>query len=91
MDVVVRGKDVILNTNQLFFMVPVLAVWRVIYSHKGAPVVEFGRGVEKGLKMHRVQAIKLVLEIWRDSKRNQMRKAQLRKAQSEKADEEVSV
>jgi hypothetical protein len=91
MDVVVRGKDVILNTNQLFFMVPDLAVWRVMFSHKGAPVVEFGRGVEKGLKMHRVQAIKLVLEIWRDSKRNQMRKAQLRKAQSEKADEEVSV
>jgi len=90
MDVTVRGKDVILNTNQLFFVVPDLAVWRVIYSHKGAPVMEFGRGVEKGLKVHRMQAIRLFLEVWRDSKKNQKEKAKLRAALGENAEEEVA-
>jgi hypothetical protein len=90
MDVIVRGKDIILNTNQLFFVVPDLAVWRIIYSHKGTPVMEFGRGVDKGIKVHRMQAIRLAFEIWKDSKKTQKNKAKLRAALAKKAEEEVA-
>ncbi|HUT27783.1 MAG TPA: hypothetical protein VMW85_07050 [Methanomassiliicoccales archaeon] len=87
MDVVVRGKDVILNTNQFFFVVPDLAVWRIIYSHKGVPVMELGRGVNKGLKIHRLQAIRLVLELWKGSIKNQREKARLLAAPPPKEEE----
>jgi hypothetical protein len=89
MDVIVSGKDVILNTNQFFFVVPDLAVWRIIYSHKGTTVMEFGRGVDKGFKVHRMQAIRLALELWRDSRNAQKEKVKLRAALAKKAEEEV--
>ncbi len=90
MDVIVRGKDVILNTNQFFFVVPDLTVWRIIYTHKGVPVMEFGRGVKKGLKVHRLQAIRLVLELWKDSKKNQREKDRLRSVENASVDDEVA-
>jgi hypothetical protein len=90
MDVIVRGKDIILNTNQLFFVVPELAVWRIIYSHKGAPVMEMGRGVKKGMKLHRLQAIRLALEIWKDSRKNQKERSRLRSAPAPPKEEEAA-
>jgi len=89
MDVIVRGKDIILNTNQFFFVVPDLAVWRIIYSHKGTTVIEFGRGVDNGFKVHRMQAIRLAFGLWRDSKKNQKEKVKLRAALAKKTEEEV--
>ena len=90
MEMIVRGKDVILNTNQFFFVVPELSVWRIIYTHKGVPVMEFGRGVKKGLKVHRVQAVRLALELWKESKKNEREKARLLSAKPESSEEEVT-
>ena len=48
MDVTVKGKEITINTNQLFFSVPELNVWHIVYEHKGKPIVELGRGVKNG-------------------------------------------
>ena len=44
MDVTVQGKEITINTNQLFFSVPELNVWHIVYEHKGKPILELGRG-----------------------------------------------
>ena len=68
-DVHINNKDVVVNTNQLYFAFPELVVWHIIYTHKGRPVLEIGRGVKKGLKVHRINALRLLLEVWMGSKR----------------------
>jgi len=57
------------NTNQLYFAFPELVVWHITYTHKGRPVLEIGRGVKKGLKVHRINALRLLMEVWMGSKR----------------------
>jgi hypothetical protein len=69
MDVHVHNKDVIVNTNQLYFAFPELVVWHITYTHKGRPILEIGRGVKKGMKVHRINAFRLLREVWMGSKR----------------------
>ncbi|HEY3421153.1 MAG TPA: hypothetical protein VGK23_11435 [Methanomassiliicoccales archaeon] len=81
MDVTVKGKEITINTNQLFFSVPELNVWHVVYQHKGKPVVELGRGVKNGMSIHRVQALKLALEMWNGSRKmNKLKLKQMKEA-----------
>lgn len=68
-DVHINNKDVVVNTNQLYFAFPELVVWHITYTHKGRPVLEIGRGVKKGLKIHRINALRLLMEVWMGSKR----------------------
>jgi hypothetical protein len=68
-DIHINNKDVVVNTNQLYFAFPELVVWHITYTHKGRPVLEIGRGVKKGLKVHRINALRLLLEVWMGSKR----------------------
>jgi hypothetical protein len=67
MDVVIKDKEVLLNTNQFYAAVPELSVWRITYSHKGKTVLEVGRGVPKGMKIHKFNAFMLVIELWKGS------------------------
>jgi len=70
MELKVRGKDVIIDTKELFpITVPELVIWRVIYAYKGKPVVEFGRGVKKGLKIHAFRGLVMLVDIWRSNRR----------------------
>ena len=69
LDVHINNKDVVVNTNQLYFSFPELVVWHITYTHKGRPVLEIGRGVKKGLKVHRINAFRLLMEVWMGSKR----------------------
>jgi hypothetical protein len=69
LDVHIHNKDVIVNTNQLYFVFPELVVWHITYTHKGRPIMEIGRGVKKGLKVHRINAFRLLIEVWMGSKR----------------------
>ena len=78
MDVTVEGKEITINTNQLFFSVPELNVWHVVYQHKGKPILELGRGVKNGMVIHRVQALRLGFEMWNGSRK--MNKQKLRQA-----------
>lgn len=68
MDVHFHNKDIIVNTNQLYFVFPELVVWHITYTHKGRPILEIGRGVKKGIKVHRINAFRLLIEVWRGSK-----------------------
>lgn len=69
LDLTVKGKDIHIDTKQFFFAVPDLVVWKFIYSHQGEPIIEFGRGVKHGMKVHRIMALKLGLSIWFQSRR----------------------
>jgi hypothetical protein len=69
MDVIVNGKELTINTNELYFTVPELAVWHIVYTHRGRPVLEIGRGVKNGLKVHRLNALRLGLETWNGSRK----------------------
>jgi hypothetical protein len=81
MDVTVKGKEITINTNQLFFSVPELNVWHVVYQHKGKPILELGRGVKNGMAIHRIQALKLGLEMWNGSRKmNKMKLKQMKEA-----------
>ena len=82
MDVTVKGKEITINTNQLYFSVPELNVWHIVYQHKGKPILELGRGVKNGMAIHRLQAIRLGLEMWNGSRKmNKMRLKQLKEAE----------
>jgi len=85
MDVTIKGKDININTNDFYFNVPDLIVWRVVYSHQGTPIVEFGRGVDKGFKVHRLQALKLFLKLRSKSKQATKARMAARKAAAEEA------
>ncbi len=88
MDVAVEGKEITLNTNQLYYNLPDLAVWHIVYTHKGKPILEIGRGVKNGLKVHRLNAIRLGLEAWNGSRK--MNKEKQKEAiQSEKEAHQV--
>lgn len=63
-DVHIKGKDALINTNQLYFELPELVIWHIIYSHKGKPVLEIGRGVKNGMKLHYGGVIRLAMELY---------------------------
>jgi len=85
MDVTIKGKDININTNDFYFNVPDLVVWRVVYSHQGTPIMELGRGVDKGFKVHRLQALKLFLKLRSRSKQATKARLAARKAAAEEA------
>jgi len=85
MEVTVKGKDININTNDFFFNIPDLIVWRVVYSHQGTPIMEFGRGVDKGFKVHRLQALRLFLALRSKSKKATKARMAARKAAAEEA------
>jgi hypothetical protein len=64
MDIVVMGKDIVLNTNRLMFELPELTIWRVIFSYKGQPILEYGRGIPHKLKVHKIRALLLLAGMW---------------------------
>ena len=64
MNIVVKDKDIVLNTNELMFEVPELSVWRFIFSYKGRPVIEYGRGVKNRIKIYRVRMFLVLLAMW---------------------------
>jgi hypothetical protein len=77
MDVAVEGKEITINTNQLYFSFPELTVWHIVYTHKNKPILEIGRGVKNGMKVHRLNAIRLGLEAWNGTrKQNKEKKRQ---------------
>jgi hypothetical protein len=64
MDVAIKDTDIILNTNNVSFELPPLHIWHVVFSFKGKPIFEFGRGVHKNLKIHYGRAIPFLISMW---------------------------
>jgi hypothetical protein len=81
MELKVRGKDIIFDTKELFpITVPELVVWRVIYAYKGKPVLEIGRGVKKGLRIHKFRGILMLVDVWRGNRRLRISKKKIERA-----------
>ena len=81
MELRVRGKDIIIDTKELFpITVPELVVWRVIYAYKGKPVLELGRGVKKGLKIHKYRGMVMLIDVWRGNRKLRVMKKKMERA-----------
>jgi hypothetical protein len=78
-NVTLRNKDIIINTNQFYAGIPDLAVWKIIYTHQGKPILEFGRGIPKGLKVYRLNAVKLGFSLWMQNRAALKAKEKLKK------------
>ena len=76
MNIVIMGKDVVINTNRLMLEVPELAIWRIVFAYKGRPILEYGRGVPNKIKIHRYRALQLLAGMWWHGLRNQDRQSE---------------
>ena len=74
MDITVDNNDVILNTNDVSFVPPQLNIWRLIFTYKNKPIIEFGRGIKRGIKIHYGSALIFLLAMWSGGRKT--RKAQ---------------
>ena len=74
MDITVDDNDVILNTNDVSFVPPQLNIWRLIFTYKNKPIIEFGRGIKRGMKIHYGSALIFLLAMWSGGRKT--RKAQ---------------
>ncbi|MCJ7696828.1 MAG: hypothetical protein MUO73_00650 [Thermoplasmata archaeon] len=74
MDIAVENNDVILNTNDVSFVPPQLQIWRLIFTYKNKPIIEYGRGIKRGMKIHYGSALIFLLAMWSGGRKT--RKAQ---------------
>jgi len=63
MDIAVKDTDVVINTNDVTFQPPKLQVWHFIFTYKGKPVMEYGRGID-GVKIHYYRALVMLVARW---------------------------
>jgi hypothetical protein len=80
MDITVDNNDVILNTNDVSFAPPQLNIWRLIFTYKNKPIIEFGRGIKRGMKIHYGSALIFLLAMWSGGRKT--RKAQEKAAKT---------
>ena len=84
MDITVDNNDVILNTNDVSFVPPQLNIWRLIFTYKNKPIIEFGRGIKRGMKIHYGSALIFLLAMWSGGRKT--RKAQEKAAKIAESD-----
>jgi hypothetical protein len=80
MDITVDNNDVILNTNDVSFVPPQLNIWRLIFTYKNKPIIEFGRGIKHGMKIHYGSALIFLLAMWsggRKTRKTQQKAAKI--------------
>jgi hypothetical protein len=64
MDIELKDTDLIINTNDVAFEPPPLQIWHIIFSYKGKPVFEYGRGIKNTMKIHHGRAFLFLLAMW---------------------------
>jgi hypothetical protein len=74
MDITIDDRDITFNSNRLVFEVPEMSIWKLIFAYKGKPVVELGRGVKNGLKLHRMRILRVGLDMWLAERRKAKKK-----------------
>jgi len=74
MDIAVENNNVIVNTNDISFAPPDLKIWRFIFTYKNKPIIELGRGIKRGMKIHYGNAFIFLLAMWSGGRKT--RKAQ---------------
>lgn len=73
MDIVVRKRNILLNTNSFELLVPKLSVWHITYAYRGHPIIEMGRGVGDAVKIHWWNSLVLILTMWWTGRRTRRR------------------
>jgi len=74
MDIAIEDNNIILNTNDVTFIPPELKIWRLIFTYKNKPIIEYGRGIKRGMKIHYGRAVIFLLAMWSGGRKT--RKAQ---------------
>jgi hypothetical protein len=69
LDVIIKGKELVIDVNRLFFDTPKLSVWRVTLAYMGEPLVLFGRGVKQDLKVHPLRVARFLIRAWMEKRR----------------------
>lgn len=88
MDITVEDNNVILNTNDVSFAPPQLNIWRLIFTYKNKPIIEFGRGIKRGMKIHYGSALIFLLAMWSGGRKT--RKAQEKAAKIAELDKNLN-
>ena len=78
MDITVEDNDVILNTNDVSFVPPQLNIWRLIFMYKNKPIIEYGRGIKRGMKIHYGRAFLFILAMWSGGRKTRKAQAESR-------------
>ncbi len=68
-DLTIADKTVTVDANRLIFELPQLSIWRVVLAYQGRPVIEIGRGVKNGLRIHRWRLILVLLRAYLQRRR----------------------
>jgi hypothetical protein len=69
LDLMVRDNNVLLNMNEVIMGAPELSIWRLTFAYQGKPVVEYGRGIKNGMKVHYLALSALLVTIWRERRK----------------------
>ena len=75
-DLTIKGKEIVIDFNNLVGDVPHLAVWRVTFAYRGETLAVWGRGVKRELKVHPFRVLRLMVRLWWQ-KRNVRKKFEL--------------
>jgi hypothetical protein len=52
------------NTNDVSFAPLDLKIWRFIFAYKNKTIIELGRGIKRGMKIHYGNALIFLLAMW---------------------------
>jgi hypothetical protein len=78
MDIAVEDNDIIVNTNDVSFLPPQLNIWRLIFMYKNKPIIEYGRGIKRGMKIHYGRAFLFILAMWSGGRKTRKAQAESR-------------
>jgi len=68
-DVIIKGKEIVIDVNRLFFDTPKLSVWRITFAYQGETLALFGRGVKGDLKVHPLRLVRFLFRAWLEKRR----------------------
>jgi hypothetical protein len=68
-DIIIKGKELVIDINQLFFDTPKLSVWRVTLAYRGEPLMRLGRGVKRDVKVHLLPMAIFLIRMWMEKRR----------------------
>lgn len=60
-DVVIKGKEIMIDVKGPLADVPSLAVWRLTFAFEGEPLAMYGRGVKGDVKVYKLRVLKFII------------------------------
>ncbi|HLF06880.1 MAG TPA: hypothetical protein VI893_06905, partial [Thermoplasmata archaeon] len=69
LDVIIKGNEIIIDVNRLFFDTPKLSIWRITLAYQGETLALFGRGVKGDLKIRPLRVARFLARAWLEKRR----------------------